>query len=103
MESRTEHADNSPLEISFLRVSAVCQIFYSFLLSLKFNTSLKKRTLGVIKCEIHSELRERPETIFHCLHMPECEMWPAPEIGVFMTDQVVCSGGTAAAQRECPP
>ena len=57
----------------------------------------------MIKCEIHSELRERPETIFHCLHMPECEMWPAPEIGVFMTDQVVCSGGTAAAQRECPP
>lgn len=46
----------------------------------------------LIKCVFHTKVGERPETIFYCLHLPCFEMWPASQIGVFTTDQVVCSG-----------
>lgn len=46
----------------------------------------------LIKCVFHTKVRERPKTIFHCLHLPQCEMWLAAQIGVFTTDQVECSG-----------
>lgn len=58
---------------------------------------LVQAVLELIKCVFHSKVREHPETIYLCLHLPRCEMWPTSQIGVFMTDQVVRSGRTATA------
>lgn len=65
--------------------------------------SLVQSVLELIKCVFHAGSEGTSRDNFPlCLHLPRGEMWPASQIGVFMTDQVACGGRTAAARRECP-